>query len=372
MMYRVLIRPWLFLCPAETAHNLVMWGCRLVHRHRVLQRITRWLFEVRDPRLHMPWFGRTLPNPVGLAAGLDKNAEAFRAFDALGFGLVEVGTLTAVAQPGNPKPRLFRLVRDRAIVNRMGFNNRGVLDAVPRLAELRSTDAQPPAVTLGVNIGKSRVVDAEDAKGAERDYVASADAVLPYADYLVVNVSSPNTPGLRDLQQVDRLRPLLSALARLCAGSAATRAVPLFVKIAPDLADDDVDAIADLAVEVGLSGVIAANTTLARQGLRTDPEAVGRIGAGGLSGPVLRDRSLALLRRLRRRVGDRLVLVSVGGVQTADDVWERIAHGATVVQVYTALVYDGPSLVKTILRGLRKKLDRSPYRSLHELRGTSV
>jgi len=282
--------------------------------------------------------GIAFPNAFGLAAGFDKNARAVPGLLALGFGHVEIGTVTAHPQPGNQRPRLFRLVDDRAIVNRMGFNNEGAAVVAARLAALRETKVGSSAV-IGVNIGKTKFVAPED---AVLDYETSARLLAPYASYLVVNVSSPNTPGLRDLQAVDTLRPILSTV-RDAADEARGRHVPLLVKIAPDLADDDVLAVTDLALELGLDGIIAANTTIARPpSLRSDRVIVEEAGAGGLSGPVLGERAVEVLRLVRARAGDAIAIVSVGGVTTPQDVRERLSAGADLVQGYTAFIYEGP------------------------------
>ncbi|MGA8986742.1 quinone-dependent dihydroorotate dehydrogenase [Aeromicrobium sp.] len=299
--------------------------------------VTRRVF----PQTHAPRsvMGIEFPNAFGLAAGFDKNARAVPGLLALGFGHVEIGTVTARAQPGNQRPRLFRLVADRAIINRMGFNNDGAAEVASRLHRLRATRVGRDAV-IGVNIGKTKLVDAEH---AVEDYVESARLLVPYASYLVVNVSSPNTPGLRDLQAVDELRPLLAAVKEV-ADHALVRRVPLLVKIAPDLADADVDAVADLALELGLDGISATNTTIARpDSLLTDRDVIDAAGAGGLSGPVLAERATEVLVRLRARVGDRLAIIAVGGVTTPDDVRSRLAAGADVVQGYTGFIYEGPS-----------------------------
>jgi dihydroorotate dehydrogenase len=294
----------------------------------------------RDPVLRVRALGLDFPGPLGLAAGFDKDARGTSVLGAIGFGFVEVGTVTAQAQPGNPKPRLFRLMADRAVVNRMGFNNHGAAAAAARLRRHRD-------VIVGVNIGKTKAVTEADAIA---DYVASARAVAGVADYLVVNVSSPNTPGLRNLQATDLLRPLLTAVREV------TGAVPLLVKIAPDLADEDVDAIADLAVDLRLDGIIATNTTTGREGLVSPAAEVAAAGAGGLSGPPLRDRSLAVLRRLRSRAGDQLVLIAAGGIETPDDAWERLTAGATLVQAYTGFVYGGPFWPRQINAGLARRM----------------
>jgi dihydroorotate dehydrogenase len=302
---------------------------------------------VRVPQRPVSAMGLTFRNPLGLAAGFDKNAEGIDALGALGFGFVEVGTVTARPQPGNERPRLFRLPRDRAIVNRMGFNNDGADVVASRLAARRRRSGGP---VLGVNIGKSKVVPEDDQRAVLVDYATSARLLAPYADYLVVNVSSPNTPGLRNLQSVDRLGPLLDEVRRV-ADDAAGRAVPLLVKIAPDLADDDVEAVADLAHERLLAGLVATNTTVSRDGLRTDAAQVEALGAGGLSGPVLRQRSLDVLKILRAR-HPALAVVSVGGLSTPEDARDRLAAGATLVQAYTGFVYGGPWWPRRIVRGL--------------------
>jgi dihydroorotate dehydrogenase len=300
------------------------------------------LLAPRDPALRVRVFGRDVAGPLGLAAGFDKDARGVGALLAIGFGFVEVGTVTAEAQPGNPKPRMFRVTRDRALVNRLGFNNGGAAAAATRLAHRRGG-------TVGINIGKTkRVADAD----AIADFTRSAEALAPLADYLVVNVSSPNTPGLRDLQAVDRLRPLLVAVRAACNLASPLRHVPLLVKIAPDLADADIDAVAELALELALDGIIATNTTIARTGLRASESKVASLGAGGLSGAPLKQRSLDVLRRLRARVGDRLVLISVGGIETGADAWERLQAGATLVQAYTGFIYGGPLWPRRVHREL--------------------
>ena len=312
--------------------------------------LRRWLGP-RDPVLRVRALGLEFPGPLGLAAGFDKDARATRGLGALGFGFVEVGTVTAQAQPGNPRPRMFRLSADRALVNRMGFNNAGASAAAARLRRRgRGRGCAGPVV--GVNIGKTRVVPDEEAAA---DYAASARAVAGVADYVVVNVSSPNTPGLRDLQATDRLRPVLVAVRAALDAAAGGRRVPLLVKIAPDLADADVDAVADLALELGLDGIIATNTTVSREGLASPPSQVAAAGAGGLSGPPLRGRALAVLVRLRARAGDRLVLIAAGGIETPDDAWERLRAGATLVQAYTGFIYGGPLWPRRVHAGLARR-----------------
>jgi len=288
--------------------------------------------------------GLRFPSPFGVAAGFDKDGEAVLGLGHLGFGHVEVGTLTAIAQPGNPRPRLFRLIADRAVINRMGFNNGGAQAAVPRLTRILETRRRP---VLGINIGKSRVTAVDD---ATEDYLTSTRLLAPLADYLVVNVSSPNTPGLRGLQELDRLAPLLTAV------KSHAGATPLLVKIAPDLSDDEVTRISELAVSLGLDGIIATNTTLSRAQLTTDAATVRAAGAGGLSGAPLAARSLAILRLIRTVVPDSFCVISVGGVETAEQVAERLAAGATLVQGYTAFLYRGPLWARQINRGLDRLL----------------
>ncbi len=290
--------------------------------------------------------GLAFPEVLGLAAGFDKNAVGHQALAALGFGFVEVGTVTGEAQPGNPRPRLARLPADRAVVNRMGFNNDGAEVVAQRLARGRR-----PAVPLGVNIGKTKAVPAEDAVA---DYEKSTTLLAPHADYLVVNVSSPNTPGLRDLQAVERLEPLLAAVRRRADDVTSAR-VPLLVKIAPDLSDDDVLAVADLACALGLDGIVATNTTSGRAGLVSPPEAVAAAGEGGVSGAPVRARALEVMRMLRARVGAQLTLVGVGGITTVDDARERLDAGADLLQGYTAFVYEGPAWPRRLNRALCPK-----------------
>ncbi|HET7734860.1 MAG TPA: quinone-dependent dihydroorotate dehydrogenase [Nocardioidaceae bacterium] len=288
--------------------------------------------------------GLTFPGVLGLAAGFDKNAESIDALAALGFAFVEIGTVTGEPQPGNPKPRLFRLPADRAVVNRMGFNNDGAEAVGRRLAARKRSD-----VIVGVNIGKTKVVPEDEAIA---DYEKSTRLLAPYADYLVVNVSSPNTPGLRDLQAVDKLKPLLAAVRAQADETVPSRHVPLLVKIAPDLSDEDVLAVADLAVELGLDGIVATNTTISRDGLASSHEAVESAGAGGLSGAPLRARALAVTKMVRDRVGPDLVIIGVGGITTAQDVWDRLEAGANLVQGYTAFVYEGPLWPRRVHRQL--------------------
>jgi dihydroorotate dehydrogenase len=339
-MYRLLFSLVLTHMDPEQAHHLAF---RVIRRlptlgaGRLVERFTR-----PAPELEVRTLGLRFGSPFGVAAGFDKDGLAVRGLGQLGFGHVEVGTLTAIAQPGNERPRLFRLVEDRALINRMGFNNGGADAAAGRLSRLSRRRDRP---VLGVNIGKSRVTAVEDAVG---DYERSARVLAPYADYLVVNVSSPNTPGLRGLQELEALAPLLEAVR------AAAGATPLLVKIAPDLDDEEVRRICELVVRLGLDGIIATNTTISRDGLRTPAAKVEQLGAGGLSGAPLATRSLEVLRLVREHVPADLCVISVGGVETAADVQDRLDAGATLVQGYSAFIYRGPLWAREINRGLAR------------------
>lgn len=320
----------------ETAHHLAF---RVIRATPILGGLVRRVCAP-DPSLRVHALGLEFPSPFGLAAGFDKNADGILGLGELGFGHVEVGTLTKHAQPGNPKPRMFRLIDDRGLVNRMGFNNGGSAAALPRIEHARLSRKRP---VIGVNIGKSRVTDVDNATD---DYVWSTERLAPVADYLAVNVSSPNTPGLRGLQELDTLEPLLAAVRR------AAGDTPVLVKIAPDMDDEQIDGIVALAVRLGLDGIIATNTTVSREGLGVTEQEIERIGAGGLSGEPLRARSLEVLRRIAQSVPAGFCLISVGGVATAADVLERLRAGATLVQGYTAFIYEGPLWARQINRGL--------------------
>ena len=285
--------------------------------------------------------GLEFKGPFGMAAGFDKNAEMIKELGQLGFSHVEIGTVTRYAQGGNPKPRLFRLKKDLSLINRMGFNNEGADAVAKRLDRLRSSGATLPII--GVNIGKSKITELDEAVS---DYEYSAEKLAPFADYIAVNVSSPNTPGLRSLQAIDQLEPILKAVISKAAGK------PVLVKIAPDLADEDVVAVAALATKLRLAGVIATNTTVSRAGLRTDSQRVSAMGAGGLSGPILKERSLEALKLLRANLPSEIDIVSVGGVFSPTDVSQRLELGASLVQGYTGFVYQGPLWARKINRGL--------------------
>jgi len=336
VLYRVFVRPLLYLLSAETAHHLVITALKIAQWIPGGMSLLEWMFAPAHTK-PVQALGLTFPNAIGLAAGFDKDAEVYGALGALGFGFIEVGTITAQGQPGNPRPRLFRLPLDRALINRMGFNNRGAEDAALRL-RLRDRSRGP---ILGINIGKTKIVPPDE---AATDYETSARLLGPHADYFVVNVSSPNTPGLRDLQAVSSLRPILEVVRRALDETVTSRKVPLLVKIAPDLADDDIVAVAALAKDLELDGIIATNTTTSRAGLSTDAMEVQALGAGGLSGAPIKKRALRVIELLRREIGPQMVLIAAGGIESAEDAQERLAAGANLVQIYSALVFDGPSL----------------------------
>jgi dihydroorotate dehydrogenase len=339
-MYSLLFRLFLTRLDPEDAHHLAF---RVI---RALPNIGIGAILALATRPHrsltVSTLGLTFSSPFGVAAGFDKDGLAVRGLGQLGFSHIEVGTVTAIPQPGNDRPRLFRLVPDRAVINRMGFNNSGAAAAAPLLAVERGRVSRP---IIGANIGKSRVVDVADATA---DYLISTRLLAPVADYLAVNVSSPNTPGLRGLQEIDKLTPLLTEIHR------AAGVTPVLVKIAPDLTDDEVKKIALLAVSIGLAGIIATNTTLSRERLTTPASVIEAAGAGGLSGAPLAARSIAVLRVIRSVVPNGFCVISVGGVETAADVAERLAAGATLVQGYTAFLYRGPLWAASINRGLKK------------------
>jgi dihydroorotate dehydrogenase len=359
-VYRTLFDLILTRLPPERAHAAAFAALDTLTARPRPRALLRRLTHVDDELITVRALGLTFPSPLGVAAGLDKNAEHFEGLGALGFGFVEVGTLTPRPQVANPPPILARVPADRALLNRMGFPNRGAEAAVTRLGGRSS-----PTI-VGANLGKNRDTPLEN---AANDYAEAARTLGPRADFLVLNVSSPNTPGLRELEAVGNLRPLIGAV------SEAVTNRPVLLKISPDMDDRDVDAVADLALELGLAGIIATNTTLRRDGLSTPAIEVERLAwpdGGGVSGPPLKARSLEVLRRLRARVGDRLVLISVGGVESADDVWERMLAGASLVQVYTGFVYGGPGWPRAVNLELARRTWDAGMRSIQELVGTGV
>lgn len=362
MLYRSLLRPLLFKLPPETAHEFALHALSLGLGAGVLRRLAGGPTD--DARFgELRRFGLSFQNPVGVAAGFDKNGRVAPQLAALGFGFVEVGTVTNLPQPGNPRPRLFRLPLDRGLVNRQGFNNEGAEALARRLQHAR------PDCVLGVNIGKSRVVPVAE---ATPDYLASFEKVRPHADYVAVNVSSPNTPGLRELQRADLLSELLGALQRRnreLAHVEGGRSVPLLVKIAPDVGAGELELIVEAARGAEVAGIIATNTTVSRGGLRTEAAQVAAYGEGGLSGAPLRERSTRLVAALRRLTRGAVEIVGVGGIFNAEDAWEKICAGASLVQLYTGFVYEGLGVARRVNEGLAALLERHGLRTLDEAVG---
>lgn len=344
-MWRV-IRPLLFLFDAEWIHHAMMRVFSAILQIGWLRRRVRAFCLTDDPALRTQVLDMEFPSPVGLAAGFDKDARWYNALGALGFGFIEVGSLTAHAQLGNPRPRLFRLPKDRAVLNRFGFNNEGAAAAAARL---QRTPAEAP---LGVNIGKSKITPNEQAVD---DYLASLRAVQSYADYLVVNVSSPNTAGLRDLQAEAPLRALLSALLeenRRLSEAAQTRRPPLFVKFAPDMDDAQIEASVSLVRELGVDGIVCTNTTISRDGLHTDAQTVESLGAGGISGAPLTERSRAFVKKVCTLANGDFPVIGVGGIMTPEDAIAMLDAGASAVQIYTGFIYGGPLIVRKMNRAI--------------------
>lgn len=339
-MYQ-LIKPLLFQFDPEKIHHFVTAFLRTGSRIWGVRKLVKSSFQLDDPRLHREVFGLKFKNPVGLAAGFDKNGELVPELAALGFGFIEVGTVTPMPQPGNEKPRMFRLPQDSALINRMGFNNVGVDVVAARLRHLRDREG----VLIGGNIGKNKVTPNEDATS---DYIKCFDALFDVVDYFVVNVSSPNTPGLRELQEKEPLKQLLATLQQRNQKGGKSR--PILLKIAPDLTNEQLDDITEIVRETGIAGVIATNTTISREGLRT-PEPV-RSQTGGLSGKPLTRRSTEVIRYLHQRSGGAFPIIGVGGIHSPEDALEKLEAGASLVQLYTGFIYEGPGLIKRINKRL--------------------
>lgn len=330
----------LFRLQPEMAHHLTFALLRLPGVASVLG-----LGSIKNKALSREVFGLTFRNPVGLAAGMDKDATAFNELGKLGFGFIEIGTVTPLAQPGNDQPRLFRLVEDDALINRMGFNNLGVKSAVERLKHRKDQ-----GLIIGGNIGKNKITSNEN---AGEDYQKCFEALYDYVDYFVVNVSSPNTPNLRALQEKEPLKQLLFSLQQL--NHLKPSAKPILLKIAPDLTDSQLDDIIEIVKETAIAGVIATNTTISREGLKTDPEKINAIGAGGLSGKPLEVRSTEVIRYLKQKSGNAFPVIGVGGIHSAADALEKLAAGADLIQLYTGFVYEGPALIKKINQAILKQ-----------------
>lgn len=328
----------------EKAHHTVTGGLNTFLKIWGAKSIVKSIYSHNDPRLEREVFGLKFKNPVGLAAGFDKNAEYIADMAKFGFGFIEIGTVTPKPQPGNDKPRMFRLVDDSALINRMGFNNQGADVAAGRLKHLKDREG----VIIGGNIGKNKITPNED---AVNDYVYCFEALYDYVDYFVVNVSSPNTPGLRDLQEKEPLMHILNTLQSL--NQTKAKAKPILLKIAPDLTNSQLDDIVEIVTETQIAGVIATNTTISREGLRSDAKLVNE--AGGVSGKPLTSRSTEVIRYLSDKSGKAFPIIGVGGIHSAQDAIEKLDAGASLVQVYTGFIYEGPALVGDICRGILRE-----------------
>ena len=360
-MYVQALRPLLFLLPPDAAHKLAFAALAPIEHIGVIRSLVRAsTTAARDERLVVRVMGLDFGTPLGLAAGLDKNATRPRALAALGFGHLELGTVTALAQQANPSPNLFRVAADRALVNRLGFPNDGAARVAARLRAARDGIAVP----IGLSIGKSRAVASDDIAAVVADYGAAFDAVRDVADFVVVNVSSPNTAGLRTMQAKEQASILLNSIAARARGQ-----MPLLVKMAPDLEDVQIEELLAVVERAGIAGVVATNTTIARGGLTTDARRVDAIGAGGLSGPPLRARALDMVRRVRSRLGPQAVVIGVGGIESAEHAMAFVRAGADLVQMYTAFIYEGPGAPTRISRGLSALVEREGVRCIRELVG---
>ncbi|MFY0605152.1 MAG: quinone-dependent dihydroorotate dehydrogenase [Cyclobacteriaceae bacterium] len=340
-MYQ-LAKKFLFMMPAEKAHHFTTNALKTVFKFPFIRSIFRSTYQLEHPKLERELFGLKFKNPVGLAAGFDKNADYIHEFAEMGFGFIEIGTVTPLAQPGNPQPRLFRLKNDRALINRMGFNNEGMENAKKNL------QTKPEGIIIGGNIGKNKVTPNEEATS---DYLKCYETLYPCVDYFVVNVSSPNTPGLRELQDKEPLQALLKSLQAVNAKKEYPK--PILLKIAPDLTDSQLDDILDISTNINLDGIIATNTTIDRSGLTESEASLEQIGAGGLSGAPVLSRSTEVVKYLRDR-NKKLPIIAVGGILSGEDALEKIVAGADLVQVYSGLIYRGPSLIKEINQAILK------------------
>lgn len=345
-MYKRILLPILFRFDAEKVHYFATSVLQFAHKIPGMAALLRWLYTYRHPSLERTVFGLRFPNPVGLAAGFDKNGEWVEELSNLGFGFIEIGTVTPRPQPGNDKPRLFRLKADGGLINRLGFNNKGAGPAAGRLRFFKANH-RGPRVLIGGNIGKNKDTPNEQ---AVNDYLRCFRDLFDAVDYFVVNVSSPNTPGLRDLQE---RAPLTALLCRLQGeNSLKNKQKPILLKIAPDLTDNQLDDIIAIVAETGIAGVIATNTTISRDGLQTPPETVAQMGAGGVSGKPVGPRATEVIRYLHTKSNGAFPIIGVGGIQTAADAKEKLDAGASLVQIYTGFIYEGPAIVSRICRGL--------------------
>ncbi|HET6244566.1 MAG: quinone-dependent dihydroorotate dehydrogenase [Bacteroidetes bacterium] len=346
MLYKNLIKPLLFLLEPETAHYLVSRSLKIIFTIPGVKSLVKNRFAIEDKKLEMKLFGITFPNPVGLAAGFDKDGKMFNELSCLGFGFIEIGTVTPRPQPGNPKPRLFRLPKDEALLNRMGFNNDGAEKAAERLRK------KMPGIIIGGNIGKNKDTPNEQ---AVNDYLQCFETLYDYVDYFVVNVSSPNTPGLRALQDKGPLTEILLKVKK--ASDQKRQPKPILLKIAPDLTNEQLDDIIEIIKETKTDGVIATNTTIDRRNLKTNAVFVEQLGAGGLSGKPVKVRSTEVIRYLSEKSGSAFPIIGVGGIHDAQDALEKIKAGASLIQLYTGFIYEGPILIKKINQAILKSLE---------------
>lgn len=342
-MYKSIIKPILFRTTPEEAHHFTFSWTKKLFNLPIINGIVKGIYSFEDKTLEKELFGLKFKNPVGLAAGFDKDAKLIDEMGLLGFGFIEIGTLTPKPQEGNPIPRLFRIPQDNALINRMGFNNGGVDEAILRLRDRKSK------VIIGGNIGKNKVTSNED---AESDYLYCLEKLHPYVDYFVVNVSSPNTPNLRELQEKEPLKKLLLAVKK--ANNAKSAPKPILLKIAPDLTDGQLDDIVAIVQETNIDGIIATNTTIDRSQLKTNPKKIEELGAGGVSGKALKDRSTAVIKYLADKSNRSFPIIGAGGIFTAEDAIEKLEAGASLIQVYTGMIYEGPGIVKEIKKGLTR------------------
>ncbi|MCE9539956.1 MAG: quinone-dependent dihydroorotate dehydrogenase [Bacteroidetes bacterium] len=344
-MYKIIIKPVFFLFQPETIHHIVFKFIKIFSAIPGVSQLIRMVYVVNDNRLKVKLLGLEFPNPVGLAAGFDKDAKLYDELGNYGFGFIEIGTLTPKAQPGNERPRMFRLPEDEALINRMGFNNGGVAAAVERLKKRKTK------IIIGGNIGKNKITPNEE---AESDYEKCFEALFDHVDYFAVNVSSPNTPNLRALQDKEPLTKLLTRIKNL--NSQKSNPKPILLKIAPDLSNDQLDDIIDIVKETKIDGIIATNTTISRDDLQTPASKLQTIGAGGLSGKPLTKRSTEVVRYLSTKSNKAFPIIAVGGIHTAEDAIEKLKAGASLVQIYTGFIYEGPGIAKRINKKLLKAL----------------
>ena len=344
MFYKLILKPFFFSLDAEKAHHLSFKLTKLFFKLPFVKTITRSVFDLKNTKLEKELFGLTFKNPVGLAAGFDKDGKNIEELGCFGFGFIEVGSVTPKPQEGNDAPRIFRLPKDEAIINRMGFNNEGVEALVERLKKLKKTN-----IIIGGNIGKNKVTPNEE---ADRDYIYCFEALFNYVDYFVVNVSSPNTPGLRELQEKEPLMKLLNTLQER--NNLKSSPKPILLKIAPDLTNEQLDDIVEIVNETKLAGLIATNTTISREGLKTSKSEVERMGAGGLSGKPLKQRSNEVITYLKTKSNNSFPIIGVGGINSPEDAIDKLNAGADLIQLYSGFIYSGPSFVKEINKAILK------------------